>query len=77
MWASPPGLFPCHSPSLAASLAYSQLKIRLCSLCLRDFARSVSALFPFIYLVTRQFPRKALLTRTDGDGLPGASSQCI
>lgn len=52
MWASPLGLFPCRSPSLAGALASSQLKIRLCSLCLRDFAHFVPPSVPFIYLVT-------------------------
>lgn len=81
MWASPLGLLPCGSPSLAASLASSQLKIRLRSLCLGDFAHSISTLSPLHLpsnvMITGQFPRKALLTRTEEDGLPSTFSQCI
>ena len=45
---------------------------------LRTFRSTLCSLhLPSNILITCQFPRKALLTRTDGDGLPGTSSQCI
>ena len=45
---------------------------------LRTFGSALCSLhLPSNIRITCQFPRKALLTRTDGDGLPGTSSQCI